>query len=223
MIKLININKSYNGRQIFSDFSIEFKEGQVSCIMGASGVGKTTLINIVAGIVKPESGSILLPEKAKLSYVFQEPRLLPWYSVYENLEFVIKDIFPRAKRRQIIDKYLKLTGLAEFADTRPSELSGGMAQRVSLCRAFIYPSDILCMDEPFKGLDIKLKKELSEAFAGVYKDDGRTVLFVTHDASEASLVADIIFILAGNPVKTAASFTKEEFAKGLEEKIIKYL
>ena len=215
MIKLENVSKSYNGASVFENLSAEFREGQVSCILGASGVGKTTLIRLLSGLVKPDSGNVILPPGARPSYVFQEPRLLPWYNVYNNLDFVLRDIYPKERRKEIIMRYLKLVGLEDYCNAPLTDLSGGMIQRVSLCRAFIYPSDILCLDEPFVGLDIKLKEELAEAFAKIYEDDGRTVFFVTHSLEEAKCLADTIYILAGRPAKIAAVIEKDEFDKEL--------
>ena len=223
MIELVNVSKSYNGVSVFENLNAGFHEGQVSCILGASGVGKTTLIRLLSGLIKPDSGNVSLPFGAKPSYVFQEPRLLPWYTVYNNLDFVLRDIYTKEHRREIIGRYLKLVGLEDYENAPLTALSGGMIQRVSLCRAFIYPSDILCLDEPFVGLDIKLKEELAEAFAKIYEDDGRTVFFVTHSVDEAKNLADTIYILAGRPAQIAAVVERGEFDEKLHSRLMELL
>jgi len=223
MIKLKNVSITYNNTCVFENLNAEFHEGQVSCILGASGVGKTTLIRLLAGLVKPDMGRVILPEGAKPSYVFQEPRLLPWYNVYNNLDFVLRDIYPKTRREEIIGHYLELVGLSDYRNAPLTDLSGGMIQRVSLCRAFIYPSDILCLDEPFVGLDIKLKEELTEAFARIYEYDGRTVFFVTHSVEEAKNLADTIYILAGRPAEIAAVVEKNQFDQGLHSRLMELL
>jgi len=204
-------------------------------------VGKTTLINLLAGLVLPDGGEIALSSEktgGELlgSYVFQEHRLLPWLNVHENLELVLKNahkpldgsenpLYTKEERRQLIKKQLKLVGLEAYEFSPINELSGGMVQRVALCRAFLYPADILFLDEPFKEQDTKLKSELYETFFRAYENDAarRTVIFVTHDISEALRLADTIYVLAGAPAEIVGKFDKADFTAELKDKITELL
>lgn len=200
MIKLINVTKKYNGLEILKDFNISFKKNKITCLFGPSGVGKTTIANILAGIVPIDKGFIEGTENSLFSYVFQEPRLLKWYNVYDNIDFVLKDIYPPDKRAEIINNYLEMVELSPYKNYKINALSGGMEQRVSLARAFAYPSDILIMDEPFKGLDFKLKSEMISLFKTMWHKSNRTVIFITHDLEEAINLPDTIYKLSGRPL-----------------------
>ena len=231
MIKLENISKTYGSHELFSNFTAEFEEHKVSCILGASGVGKTTLINIIAGLVSPESGKVSFgSEEGRLkgSYVFQEARLLPWLNVHDNLDLVLRNarnpdgaLFSKQERGELIKKQLETVGLAAYEFSDINALSGGMVQRVALARAFAFPADLIFLDEPFKEQDPKLKEELYESFFRAYKNDEarRTVLFVTHDISEALRLADTIYVLAGSPAEIVGKFDRAEFSEELKTKI----
>lgn len=223
MIRLENICKSYGNIVLFKDFNAEFEEHKIHCILGGSGVGKTTLINIIAGIVPPDSGTVYLPEGSIPSYVFQEPRLLPWYNVYKNIEFVLKEQYSPEERKVIIEKYLAMVDLEDSIDSSIASLSGGMVQRVSLCRAFAYPSNLLFLDEPFKGLDSKLKEGVLESFMRIYKEDLRTVFFVTHDLDEAFFLADYIYVLKNRPAIIAGQFNRPVFGSDTRIQILNTL
>jgi len=201
MIKLNNVCKEYNNELLYNNFNIDFEENKISCILGPSGIGKTTLVNMITGLIIPDSGEIMLPLNSKFSYVFQEPRFLEWYSVYDNIEFVLREYYNVAERKAIINKTLALVGLSDFLNYKISELSGGMAQRVSLARAFAYPSNILILDEPFKGLDYKLEEDLLIKFKSIWQNDKRTVLFITHDIEQALFLSDYIYIFNNKPVE----------------------
>lgn len=199
--RLINITKSFDGKSIFKNFNIEFSEGKISCILGPSGCGKTTLLNIMCGLAKADEGIMDGFCNKNFSYIFQEPRLLPWKNVRDNIDFVLSRDISSSERRYIVDNFLKLVELEEFADYYPSQLSGGMSQRVSLARAFASPSQIILMDEPLSGLDISLKHNLIQRFINIWRNDKRSVIYVTHDIDEALMLCDEIFVLSKSPVK----------------------
>lgn len=211
MLELDNIYKSYGPLKIFDDFSIHFKTNRINCILGPSGCGKTTLLNIIAGLALPDSGSIEGINRNRISYVFQEPRLLPWKTVRKNIEFTIKERIPGEEVPELVEKYIKLVELDGYGNYYPAQLSGGMRQRVSLARAFSFPSDIILMDEPFKGLDYKLKQSLQNSFLDLWEQDKRTVIYVTHDIEEATELGQEIFIFSKHPVRILKTFKKSDF------------
>jgi NitT/TauT family transport system ATP-binding protein len=190
-----NLYKSYPKIQIFNGLDMDVRENKITCILGPSGIGKTTLLNIISGITSPDNGNISDFKDKDFSYIFQEPRLLSWKTVYENINFVLKDIYKEKELKSRVKKYLEIVGLYEYRDYFPNKLSGGMQQRVSIARAFAYPSEILLMDEPFKSLDAKLKKNLLNSFMALWEADKRTVVFVTHDIEEAAYASDFVYVL----------------------------
>jgi len=200
-LEIKNLYKKYDGNTIFKDFSIGFPEGTITCILGPSGCGKTTLLNIIGNMLKPDRGTLTGFDSKAASYIFQDPRLLPWKTVEDNILFVINKELPEEERRRKADQFIRLVDLEEFAKYYPSKLSGGMRQRVSIARAFAFPSDIILMDEPLNGLDIKLKLNLIRIFSLIWQADKRTVIFVTHDVDEALLLGNQIVVLSQAPVQ----------------------
>jgi len=209
MIKLINVFKKYDDLEILRDFNISLEENKITCLFGPSGVGKTTIANIIAGLISIDKGEVTGTENVLFSYVFQEPRLLQWYSVYDNIDFVLKDIYDDEKRKKTIDSYIEMVELKDYKHYKPGSLSGGMSQRVSIARAFAYPSNILIMDEPFKGLDNKLKQEMIALFQRLWSESKRTVLFITHDIDEAVTLSNIIHIIKNKPASVVNSIDLE--------------
>ncbi|MBO4940341.1 MAG: ABC transporter ATP-binding protein [Clostridia bacterium] len=182
----IRISKAYDEKTVFDGLELEITEGEIVCVFGASGVGKTTLLNAVAGVI-PFEGSID-PEPKNVGYIFQEPRLLPNLTVEENLAYV-------GGRYESIQEILQKMEIAEQAKKKPSALSGGEKQRVSIARAFLTGAPLLLLDEPFASLDTALKRRLMREFVGLWREDRPTVLFVTHDLEEGLTLAHRIVVL----------------------------
>ena len=228
-----NLNKKYDDILLYRDFSISFTEGIITCILGPSGCGKTTLLNIIGEITLPDSGNLSGFEGKLMSYIFQDPRLLLWKTVRGNIEFVMDRRMTPIERKQESDRLLRLVELDTFADYYPSQLSGGMRQRVSIARAFASHSDIILMDEPLKGLDFALKQNMIRSFSRIWKTDRRTVIFVTHDVDEAIMLGAEIMVMSRPPVNIVAHENVSEPPenrqpesdqfKSLKQKLIKAL
>ena len=199
MIKVEQIFKSYGSHQVFEDFSLTFPEGKITAILGPSGCGKTTLLNILAGLIPVDQGKV---ETAyQVSYLFQEPRLLPWLTISQNIDLVLPEKMAVSERKEKIQASLKATGLAQYGGYYPSQLSGGMRQRAAMARAFSFDAPLLLMDEPFKSLDLKTRIELIGNFLELWTQTLRTVITVTHDVKEAMMLGDLILVLAGRPAR----------------------
>lgn len=183
-ISLQNITVSYDGKSVFENYSCDFTK-RICAVMGKSGCGKTTLLNVIAGLKKTDDGILTGTQDKRIACVFNEPRLLPWYSVRKNILLCCKD-------PQKLDDILQLTECSDFADKFPTELSAGMAQRASIARALAFEGDILLMDEPFKALDSTLKETMIKRCLGYFK--GEHLIFVTHDADEAEFAEEIVKI-----------------------------
>jgi NitT/TauT family transport system ATP-binding protein len=199
MYKVIDICKSYADLKVLDNISIDFPENKVTCILGPSGCGKSTLLNIIGGILDEDSGQVIGFKDASISFVFQEDRLIKWKSVKDNLRFVLKGKMDKMTIEETIDSYLKSVNLSEYKSYYPNSLSGGMKQRISILRAFIYPSQVLIMDEPFKSLDVNNKRIVIDFFKKLQSMEKRTCIIVTHDIGEAMELADRIVILSDKP------------------------
>ena len=205
IIRIENINKRYGDNIIFNNFQIDFYENKINCILGKSGCGKTTLLNIISGVVKNDESDFKGIEDLGVSYIFQDDRLIDWLSVEDNIKLVIKKHYDEAKVNELCEKYLKLVGIYEYKNYYPQRLSGGMRQRVNIARAFIYPSKIIIM----------------ENFKKILEEENRTVLFVTHDIDEALYLGDVAFILGDRPLKIKNIF--KEIKDTDKEKISEYI
>lgn len=219
MIELKNISKVYEDEKsktnrVFDGFDFEIADREITCILGKSGCGKTTLLNILAGVTDYK-GEVTGTD-GKASYIFQESRLLPNLTVAKNLSFVCKDV-----SREKINKTLRLLEIEDKADAYPAQLSGGQAQRVAIARAFLYPSRLLLMDEPFSSLDTALKIRLINAFLDAWKTDKRTVLMVTHDLEEAYMLSHRVVLLDDGRIKADArlsGYPPRKYGEESEEK-----
>ncbi len=199
MIKLTEIQKKYNEVMIFDHLQMTFEDHAITAILGPSGCGKTTLLKIVAGLIPADAGEITGIEDKIPGFLFQEPRLLPWMNAVHNLEFVLPKNLNMAEKGRICKEMLEAVGLAGCDKHYPSQLSGGMSQRLSIARAFILQSDILFMDEPFQSLDIKRREQMFGLFKRLWLKHRPSVLMVTHDVQEALLLSDKIYILSDKP------------------------
>ena len=180
------ITKRYGDKQVFDRFTTEFADGEITCIVGASGVGKTTLLRCLAGLTDFEGQ--IDGNAGNVGFVFQEPRLLPWLTVEENVSYV-------GATTDEIRTALDLVEIPTLAKKYPSELSGGEKQRVALCRAIVKKPPLLLLDEPFSSLDLPLKLRLLDAFDALYQSYTPTVVFVTHDIDEALCIGRRVLVL----------------------------
>lgn len=180
-MRITNLNKSFGNKVLFKDFSLDVKEGSFVFITGPSGCGKTTLLNMIAGLEKPDSGKIEGFEKA--AYLFQEPRLLMWKTALENVALV--------SNSETSEKYLEAVGLSEEKNKYPNELSGGQRQRIALARAFAFDSKVILLDEPFQNLDEKLHDRLVRSFLDLCLEQKKTVLWVSHNSEEEQIIRDV--------------------------------
>jgi NitT/TauT family transport system ATP-binding protein len=206
MYKLDRVDKSYGSLRVLWDFSLEFPENRITAVLGPSGCGKTTLLNILAGLVPVDGG--LVTTATPVSYLFQEPRLLPWLTVRENLNLVLRDQLPAAEVAPRVNQYLAATGVDAYQNFYPAQLSGGLRQRVALARAFSFPASLLLMDEPFKSLDLKVRYRLIVDFLELWRRRPRTVVLITHDVKEAVLMGERIVILTDKPARVVRVFER---------------
>ena len=186
------------------NITLSIEEGEFVCLVGPSGCGKTTLLRILAGLETHSAGEFTIHSEQKVrplqSMVFQEKGILPWMTVKENVAFGLE--MRKAPKKVIAEQtayYLEKTGLSQFADLYPSELSGGMKQRVSIARAFANDPEILLMDEPFAALDEQNKFILQEELLSIWSETKKTVLFITHSIDEALMLSDRILLMSAQP------------------------
>lgn len=212
MLKIKNITKTYHHKkhkvEIIKNLNLSIKNGEFIAIVGPSGCGKTTLLKIIAGLIKPTTGQILL-DRMKITkpgrdrgMVFQQFTLFPWLTVKENISFGL-DLrkIKTNEKEKIIDHFLEITELKDFADYYPKKLSGGMQQRVAIARTLANDPKILLMDEPFSALDSQTKENLHKQLEYLWRKLKKTIIFVTHDLEEAIFLADRIFILTERPAR----------------------
>ena len=207
--ELRGIRASYDGIPVLDGITLELVPESITVVLGPSGCGKTTLLNVIAGLKEPDAGERVGLLDCRFSYAFQEPRLLPWIDCRENAAFALSGALPRGEALSRVNRFLAAAGLGDAALLRPGSLSGGMRQRLSLARAFAYPSDVLIMDEAFQAVDLGMKLELMDVFLGLLREEKRTVVCVTHDVSEAAYLADRAVVLSHRPARIVDSFAVE--------------
>jgi NitT/TauT family transport system ATP-binding protein len=213
VVEAKNVEKVYNqdepGKEAVravDDASFTVNENEFVAIVGPSGCGKTTLLRIVAGLTPTTSGEVLCNgnpvtgPSINRAVVFQRFNLFPWRTVKENVAFGPEMIGEsKAEYERLAEEYIELVGLDGFQDSYPSELSGGMQQRVGLARALVVDPDILLMDEPFGALDAQTRQLMQRELLEIWEENRKTILFITHDIDEAILLADRIFVMGINP------------------------
>jgi NitT/TauT family transport system ATP-binding protein len=184
---------------------LEVDEGEFVCLIGASGCGKSTILNLVAGLDQPSAGSVDV--RGRTALMFQESALFPWLTVAANVELPMRLAgVPKAERRRRGEQLLASVHLDGFAKKRPHQLSGGMRQRGALARAFAQDADVLLMDEPFGALDAMTRDALHTELETLIREQGLTVLFVTHNVREAARLGDRIVVLSPRPGRVTATF-----------------
>lgn len=204
-----NVSRTFTGEKTITaiqDISFTMEKGEFLCIVGQSGCGKSTLLRIMAGIDAVHEGAITIngsmvkgPDKTR-GMVFQEARLLDWMNVSQNVGFPLQGM-QKEEKKKLVDEYVTLVGLSDFKKSYPRELSGGMAQRVSIARALVNRPEVLFMDEPFGALDYMTKINMQNELLRIREKSKMTVIFVTHDIDEAVYLSDKILVMSKNPGK----------------------
>lgn len=217
LISIRNLQKKYvtdtSETMAIEDFSLDIKKGELVSVVGPSGCGKTTLLRMIAGLLEPSSGQILINGKEcsgpgpDRGMVFQDYALFPWRSVRKNVEFGLEIAkVPKEERKAQSDKLLDMVGLEKFADSRVHELSGGMKQRVAIARALATNPDVILMDEPFGALDAQTRNLMQEGLVRILQKTNQTVIFITHSVDEAVFLSDRIVVMTKRPSKIKTVF-----------------
>ncbi|MBS6646178.1 MAG: ABC transporter ATP-binding protein, partial [Clostridiaceae bacterium] len=201
-----NLYKSFGSLEVLKNCSFHVKDGEFVCVVGPTGCGKTTFLNLLTCLIEPTSGEILVdgepanPKKHNLAFVFQEPTACPWLTVRENLGFAMKlKKQPKEKINKKVEEIAALMGLANNLDSYPSQLSTSTEQKVVIGRAFAMEPDLLLMDEPYGQMDIKTRFYLEDEVMRLWKELKSTVIFITHNTEEAVYLADRILVLSQKP------------------------
>ncbi len=203
-IRINNLTKSFDDKLVLHDLSITIEKGMIHTILGPSGCGKSTLLNIINGTLIPDAGDFEIHDEL-ISQVFQEHRLLPWKTITENIEYVISG--HKDKHREEVKELIRQVGLKGSEEKYPHQLSGGMQQRCALARAFALNASTIILDEPFKGLDQKIKRQMIALLVKLWKQQKGTIIFVTHDVDEALAFSHHINLLSDAPAKVIYNTT----------------
>ena len=233
-LKATNITKSYNNCNVIQNVNINLDEGEIVSLLGISGVGKTTVFNILSGLVKPDVGKVFLEDKditgipGNVSYMLQKDQLFEFKTIIDNisLPLIIKGI-RKEEARSIARSYLDKFGLENCEKSYPKQLSGGMRQRAAFLRTYLFSSEVALLDEPFSALDPFTKYNMYRWYLDIIKDIRLSTMFISHDIDEAILLSNRIYIMAGNPGEIVAEIKiinkPDDIIKfTLEEEFIKY-
>jgi len=214
-LEMINVNKGYgpvsDRYEVLQDCNLSIEKNEFVAVIGFSGAGKSTLMSLLAGLEQPDSGEIRMGGKVvtepgpERGIMFQNYSLLPWLSVFQNIEIAVKRVFPqmpKSERKDYIQHYIDMVGLSNSEWKKPSELSGGMRQRLSLARTLSMKPEILLLDEPLSALDALTRAVLQDEILKIWEEDKRTVVMITNDVDEAALMADRIVPLTPGPAAT---------------------
>ncbi len=210
-VKVNNLTKSFGDLLVLDDVSFNIKKGEFLCVVGPTGCGKTTFLNLLTKIKPQTSGEILIdgepadPKKHNISFVFQEPSAFPWLTTEENIEYGLRiKKMPEPYIKEQSDKVIGLLGLDKYRKSYPHEMSVSMEQRIVIGRAFAMNPDLLLMDEPYGQMDIKMRFFLEDEVIKLWKAIGSTVLFITHNLEEATYLAERVLVLSTKPTKIKA-------------------
>lgn len=203
MIEIRDLIKKFNDHYVFNNLNLDIESDKITVILGKSGCGKTTLLRLISNLEKYDSGSINT-NNLKFSYVFQEPRLFPWLTVFENIQAITN--LPSDE----IYRMIRMVDLEKFSNSYPDELSGGMKSRVSLARAFAYKPNFLLMDEPFSNLDDFTRVKMQEELLKLYNKENVGILFVTHNIDEALTIADKIIVLKEGKIYSSCNINSKK-------------
>ncbi|MBS4197211.1 ABC transporter ATP-binding protein [Lederbergia citri] len=204
-LEIKHISKSFNGRNVLDDISLEVQEGEFVTILGPSGSGKSTLFHVIGGLLVPEQGSVMLDgenitgKRGFISYMPQQPALFPWRTVLENV--MLGQELHEKRDVEKATAMIEKAGLKGYEYSKPSELSGGMKQRAAFIRALLSPHSLICLDEPFSALDDFTRLEMHQWLLSIWAEFRRTILFVTHNIDEALFLSDRIIVLSSNPAR----------------------
>jgi ABC-type nitrate/sulfonate/bicarbonate transport system ATPase subunit len=208
MEKLIvkDVSVSFSGQKVLDNVSVTLNEGELVCILGVSGAGKTTLFNVISGLLTPDSGSVTLDgydvtsKPGNISYMLQRDLLLPYRTIEDNcaLPLIIKGT-PKKKARETVSEHLSQFGLEGTGKKWPSQLSGGMRQRAALLRTYLFSQNVALLDEPFSALDTLTKSAMHTWYLDIMERIKLSTFFITHDIDEAILLSDRIYLLTGKP------------------------
>ena len=207
-VRVEHLTKYFGDLHVLDDVSFDIRKGEFLCVVGPTGCGKTTFLNLLTRIYMPTKGELYIdgepadPKKHSISVVFQEPSSMPWLTVEKNLRsgLQIKKL-PKEEINQIVENIINLLGLQEFRNSYPHQLSVSTAQRIIIGRAFAMQPDLLLMDEPYGQMDIKLRFYLEDEVVRLWKEMGTTVVFITHNIEEAVYLAERVLILTNKPAK----------------------